>query len=265
VLQFEIGVQTFNAEVASRIQRRQDYQRLEHNLRFLRDQTAVHLHADLIAGLPGESLESFAAGFDRLIGLRPHEIQVGILKRLRGAAIARHDAEWEMVYNPQPPYDILQNRLIDFAAMQKLRRFARYWDLVGNSGNFCETLPLIWSNTAQASRLSGTLADPGGGGIPVPLSPFASFLRWSEWLHARARRTDGIALARLAEFLFHYLTTDRKLDTAQTAAALWRDYQRGGRRDPPPFLKPFLPPDAAKPTPSRASNGAPRRQARHWG
>ena len=116
-------------------------------------QTGVHIHADLIAGLPGESLESFAAGFDRLIALGPHEIQVGILKRLRGTPIVRHDAEWQMVYNPHPPYEILQNRLIDFATMQKLRRFARYWDLVGNSGNFVETTPLIWSN-AGAARLS---------------------------------------------------------------------------------------------------------------
>lgn len=265
VLQFELGVQTFNAEVAARIQRRQNYQRLEDNFRFLRDHTAVHLHADLIAGLPGESLESFAAGFDRLIGLRPHEIQVGILKRLRGAPIAGHDADWEMVYNPQPPYDILQNRLIDFATMQKLRRFARYWDLVGNSGNFRETLRLIWDNAAPASPRSGTLADPGAGGTPVPLSPFVSFLLWSEWLHARVGRTDGIALARLAAFLFEYLTTDRKLDPTQTAAALCRDYQRGGRRDQPSFLKPFLPLDASKPTPAPALTGAPRRQARHWG
>ena len=59
-----------------------------------------------------------------------------------------------MVYNPHPPYELLQNRLIDFPTMQKLRRFARYWDLVGNSGNFVETTPLIWRVMGQASRLS---------------------------------------------------------------------------------------------------------------
>ena len=151
-LQFEVGVQTFNEEVSRRISRRQDYQKLEDNFRFLRKETGVHIHADLIAGLPGETLESFAAGFDRLIALGPQEIQVGILKRLRGTPIARHDAEWQMIYNPYPPYEILQNRLIDFSAMQRLRRFARYWDLVGNSGNFVETTPLIWG-VAQVSDL----------------------------------------------------------------------------------------------------------------
>ena len=147
-LQFEVGIQTFNETVGQLIARRQNYARLEENLTFLRRQTGVHVHADLIAGLPGETLESFAAGFDRLIGLGPQEIQVGILKRLRGTPIVRHDTEWQMVYNPHPPYEILRNKLIDFATLQKLRRFARYWDLVGNSGNFVETAPLIWSGGA---------------------------------------------------------------------------------------------------------------------
>ena len=182
-LQFEVGVQTFNEEAAARIHRRQNYQRLADNLRFLRRETGVHVHADLIAGLPGEGLESFAAGFDRLLALGPHEIQVGILKRLRGTPIVRHDAEWQMVYNSQPPYEILQNRLIDFGTMQRLRRFARYWDLVGNSGNFIATAPLIWSREA---------------------SPFRAFMRWSEWLHRRVGRTDSIALVRLMELLLEY-------------------------------------------------------------
>jgi hypothetical protein len=261
------------------IHRRQDYPRLEDNLRFLRGQTGVHIHADLIAGLPGESLESFAAGFDRLIGLRPHEIQVGILKRLRGTPIIRHDAEWQMVYNPHPPYELLQNRLIDFPTMQKLRRFARYWDLVGNSGNFVETTPLIWGKVGQASRLSldqtGSfdhriqLHQPqaqegqGAGGTPALLSPFAEFMQWSEWLHGRVGRTDSIALVRLMALLFEYLTGERKMDPWQTAAALWSDYQRGGRRDKPAFLKDHLPAEATPALSRRARSGVPKRQARH--
>jgi hypothetical protein len=245
-LQFEVGVQTFNEQVAERITRRQDYARLEESLRFLRGQTGVHIHADLIAGLPGESLESFATGFDRLIALEPHEIQVGMLKRLRGTPIVRHDAEWQMVYNPHPPYELLQNRLIDFATMQKLRRFARYWDLVGNSGNFVDTTPLIWSNVG-----------------PAPLSPFAGFMRWSEWLHGRVGRTDSIALVRLMELLFEFLTGERSLDPKPTAATMWRDYQRGGRHDKPAFLKDYLPADTLPASPRRTRSALPKRQARH--
>jgi radical SAM superfamily enzyme YgiQ (UPF0313 family) len=278
-LQFEVGVQTFNPEVEERIARRQNYERLEANFRFLRGQTGVHIHADLIAGLPGESLESFAAGFDRLLALGPHEIQVGILKRLRGTSIVRHDAEWQMVYNPHPPYEILQNRLINFATMQKLRRFARYWDLVGNSGNFVETTPLIWGNGGQASRLSPALPPASGqgaalpdacalaeseaGGTPAPLSPFAAFMRWSEWLHAHTGRTDSIALVRLMELLFEYLTRELKLDPQLTAAVMWGDYRRGGRRDKPGFLKHLLLEDDTFASPWRTHSALPKRQARH--
>jgi hypothetical protein len=135
----------------------------------------------------------------------------------------------------------MQNKLIDFATMQKLRRFARHWDLVGNSGNFVETAPLIWAD---------------GG------SPFACFFQWSEWLHARAGRGDGIALARLMEWLFEFLTRELRRDPQSVAETLWRDYQRGGRSDKPAFLRAFLPGEAQ--VRSRAPRLRARRQARHW-
>ncbi len=238
-LQFEVGIQTFNPEAAQRIQRRQNYERLEENLKYLRSQTGVHIHADLIAGLPGESAESFAAGFDRLIGLQPHEIQVGILKRLRGTPITRHDEEWEMVYNPNAPYELLSNRLIPFPEMQRFRRFARYWDLVGNSGNFVSTTPLIWAEG----------------------SPFTAFMRWSDWLFARTRRTDGIALSRLMELLFDFLTNEAKLDPRRVALALWEDYRSGGHRDKPQLLKDYLP-ESSRSSPGESASGL-KRQARH--
>jgi len=224
VLQFEVGIQTFNEEVGARIRRRQNYQQLEQNLRFLRTRTGVHIHADLIAGLPGESLESFASGFDRLVELGPQEIQVGILKRLRGTPIVRHDAEWQMVYSCHPPYEILQNSLLDFATLQRLRRFARFWDLTANSGNFIETTPLLWTRAGRASSSS----------------PFYAFMRWSDWLHSQVRRTDGIALSRLLEFLFNYLTVELQCDPHEIAETLLRDYRRGGRKDQPAFLRQYV-------------------------
>ena len=89
-LQFEAGIQTWNPEVQALISRKQDNGKAEENLRWLREHSSAFIHADLIAGLPGEDLVSFGRGFDRLYALRPHEIQVGILKRLRGTPIARH-------------------------------------------------------------------------------------------------------------------------------------------------------------------------------
>ncbi|MGA9452156.1 MAG: DUF4080 domain-containing protein [Verrucomicrobiia bacterium] len=261
-LQFEVGIQTFNEEVGGLIKRRQNYEKLADNFRFLRHETGVHIHADLIVGLPGETLESFAAGFDRLIALGPQEIQVGILKRLRGTPIVRHDADWQMVYNPHPPYEILQNKLIDFATMQKLRRFARYWDLVGNSGNFIETTPLIWA-VGRDSRRAGTEGESRLAGTLAPPSPFHAFLHFSDWLHARTRRTDSIALVRLLELLFEYLTGELRLDPQRAAGTLCRDYQRSGRHDKPAFLKNFLPAEGTVIPLRRTKTTLPKRQARH--
>jgi radical SAM superfamily enzyme YgiQ (UPF0313 family) len=240
-LQFEVGIQTFNPHVAQLISRRQDYTRLADNFQFLREHTGVHVHADLIVGLPGESLASFGIGFDRLIALRPQEIQVGILKRLRGTPIVRHDVEWRMVYGEHPPYEILQNKLIDFAALQRMRRFARFWDLIGNSGNFVSTTPLIWSGTP---------------------SPFTEFMRLCDWLYERLGRKHGIALAQLGELLFQFLTEVGKLSPPTVAAALWEDYQRGGRSDQPIFLRPHLSKTVVSRR-ERSRSKVPKRQERH--
>ena len=240
-LQFEVGIQTFNEEVSHRISRRQDNGKVEQNLRFLREETGVHLHADLIVGLPGETAESFAAGFDRLVELGPQEIQVGMLKRLRGTPIVRHDAEFGMVYGAHAPYEVLQTRDIDFATMQRLRRFSRYWDLVVNSGNFAETAPTIWQ----------------GG------SPFAKFRDLSDRLHERTGRSHGIALHYLAEFLFRHLIEQGR-DPRDVASSMWRDYRRGGRTDCPDFLKDFVPRDERRAARrERFERQLPSRQARH--
>ena len=239
-LQFEVGIQTFNPEVGQNISRRQNYERMAENFAFLRRETGVHIHADLIIGLPGETMESFGVGFDRLIAMGPQEIQVGILKRLRGTPIVRHDAAWQMVYSAHPPYEILQNKLIDFATMQRLRRFAKYWDLIGNSGNFVETVPLIWREG----------------------SPFNCFLKWSDWLYAQIGRTDTIALARLAEMLFRFITQELDREPVAVAEVLSRDWQRGGRRDPPEFLREFLSPEILRET-RAVKSSLTKRQARH--
>jgi radical SAM superfamily enzyme YgiQ (UPF0313 family) len=181
-LQFEIGIQSFNPVVQANISRKQDNQKAADNIRWLCDHSAVHMHVDLIAGLPGETVESFAEGFDKLWALGPHEIQFGILKRLRGTPIIRHTEEFGMVYDPYPPYTILANRDIDFPTMQRLVRFARYWDLVANSGRFTHATPVLLGE-----------------------HPFANFMAFSDWLYANTDATHRIALDRLAVLVGRWL------------------------------------------------------------
>ncbi|MBF0173009.1 MAG: B12-binding domain-containing radical SAM protein [Magnetococcales bacterium] len=192
-IQLEIGLQTFDPPTRERIHRRQDDDAAERNLSWLRTHTRVHLHADLILGLPGESVTRMGAGFDRLLQLGPHEIQVGILKRLHGTPLARSDRVRGMVFNPVAPYDLLASDQIDFPTMQRLRRFARYWDLIGNSGRFPGFV--AWLGT-QAS-------------------PFASFMTLSDWLFATIRQTHEIAQARLFKLVHQGLVEALMLDPLQ--------------------------------------------------
>ena len=155
-------------------------------------------------------MESFGRGFDRLVRLGPQEIQVGILKRLRGTPIVRHDEEHRMIYAPEPPYEILATSEIPFAEMQRLRRFARYWDLVANSGHFTATLQLLWLDDGL---------------------PFAGFLAFSDWLHARLRRTHQIALHVMAQALFDFLVGEKARDAAVAAATIGSDWHRAPGRE----------------------------------
>ncbi|MBL8729236.1 MAG: DUF4080 domain-containing protein [Planctomycetes bacterium] len=239
-LQFEVGVQTLDDATGARISRRQDTAKLEQNLRWLRSHTGAHVHADLIVGLPGEDRATFARGFDRLWAMGPQEIQVGLLKRLRGTPITRHDAPHGMVYAATAPYEVLQTAAMPFATMQELKRFARYWDLVGNSGNWSAVLPLLLGEA----------------------SAFAAFARFSGWLHAGTGATAGIALHRLAGLLWQWLVDHRGLQPAVVGAAMAADYARCARHDWPEFLRPYVH-AGERAGPSRAGGAA--RQARHRG
>ncbi len=247
MLQFEIGIQTFNETVAHRIKRPLNIEKIEANMRCLREETDVHIHADLIAGLPGEDLDSFEAGFNRLLALKPQEIQLGILKRLRGAPIDRHSKDWQMVYSPYAPYEILQTSQIPFEQMQRIQRYARYWNLVVNNGQFVFTAPLVWKDAP---------------------SPFVAFMQWSDWLYAKTGTTGNLHMVRLAKLLLEFLTIEKALDENGVAESLWKDYLRGNRPDLPSFLKKFgfgqsRPHDDDTSAPPAAS-GLPR-QSRHQG
>ncbi len=212
-LQFEVGIQTFNPEVQARISRRQDDAKAESNLRWLRNETHAHLHTDLIAGLPGENLASFGAGFDRLIALDPHEIQVGILKRLRGAPVIRHTEAHLMRYNPYPPYNVLASDRLDFITLQRINRFARYWDMIGNSGRFRVSRSLILGE-----------------------APYLRFMALSDWLYAETGKTHRIALDRLFELVFRGMATQLDVTHEAAVAALGEDYAACGGRAELSFL-----------------------------
>lgn len=213
-LQFEIGVQSFNPQVQATINRKQDNNKTRENIAWLRSNTQAYIHADLIFGLPGETLASFADGFNDLIGLNPQEIQVGILKRLRGTSIDRHTSEYALCYAADPPYALLKSRDIDFTTMQRMQRFARYWDMIGNSGRFTTTRPVILGS-----------------------DPFNNFLRLSDWLYHTTDQTSRISLARLFKLIYLAANELALCTQAELLTALETDFNRSGEKGRPPWEK----------------------------
>jgi len=143
-LRLEIGIQTLNPEVSARIGRPSNPDKELAALKFLREKTNAIVHADLIAGLPGEDLASFGRGFDALWEILSDkhgennqnqlEIQLGILKLLPGTPIARHNKAFGMHFAQSPPYEIIENNAICAVDMKRIKNFARFWEILVNRG-----------------------------------------------------------------------------------------------------------------------------------
>jgi radical SAM superfamily enzyme YgiQ (UPF0313 family) len=176
-LRLEIGIQSLNREVCARIGRLCDPEKELETLRFLREKTNAIIHADLIAGLPGEDLASFGRGFDRLWQAlnsaelynaalyssvlcstalaagekapapqnRRAEIQLGILKLLPSTPSSRHNDTFKMRYKPLPPYEVEETAAIGAVDLCRIGNFARFWELIVNRGlvNFAPEEPVF--------------------------------------------------------------------------------------------------------------------------
>lgn len=182
-LRLEVGIQTFNPTVAQAINRYADQAETIETLDFLAEQTDATVHADLIVGLPEETFESFAAGFDRLYRYAPGEVQIGILKRLPGAPISIHDGT--IRYNSAPPYDVVETDWTSESNIARLKRFAKYWELVVNRGRFPERVSVLLGGSDAAYRGRHS-------------SPFYRFLVFSDYAWDRFDRTWGITPEELA-------------------------------------------------------------------
>jgi radical SAM superfamily enzyme YgiQ (UPF0313 family) len=212
-LQFEVGIQSFDPIVQDLISRRQNNDKSKQNLRWLKQQTTAHIHADLIFGLPGETLKSFENSFNELYECAPHEIQVGILKRLRGTPVIRHENMFQLIFNPSPPYNILTTRDVDFATMQRINRFARYWDMLGNSGRFKHTLRFL-----------------------IQDSPFEHFDKLADWLYTTTNQTHKIALKRLFNLMVEACEQVFKLKKEDFIPVIIEDFIRSGQKAIPELL-----------------------------
>ncbi|HOK09812.1 MAG TPA: DUF4080 domain-containing protein [Candidatus Hydrogenedens sp.] len=204
-LHLETGLQTTNPITQDLISRRQNLEKTFEVLRYLRTETGAKIHADLVAGMPAETWDTMRDSFNRLIEVDPQEIQLGILKRLRGAPISRHIKTYSLAFAPFPPYEILQTSTLSFDELQKLKRMARYLELYYNQGNFQQSLNLLWASDT---------------------TPFDAFSKFSDFIWEKTGKTHELSLATLANLLFSYLMSTEKYSKIEIESALRNDYSK---------------------------------------
>ena len=189
-LRLEIGIQTFNRETSALIGRHGQPEIELEVLEFIRRETNTILHVDLIAGLPGEGLTSFAVGFDRLWQVlsgvspgakgSPFEIQLGILKCLPGTPIARHNETYQMKYSSKPPYEVIETGALSAAELDSIKNFARFWEVIVNRNPFPDLVQSLLPPGKPAfdkfMRLSGALLGHFGRNWGIDRAELRSFL-----------------------------------------------------------------------------------------
>ncbi len=182
--QFEIGVQTTNETTISEISRTMNFDVLSENVKILKEQTNVMLHLDLIAGLPFEDFESFKKSFDDVYRLRPHVLQLGFLKMLKGSRLRENADLYDMKFSDFAPYEIFSNKWISYPEIIILKGVEDVLERYMNSGRFCCTLKCI----------DGIID-----------SPFDFFEKLARFFDSRGFIGQGVKRITLYELLYEFL------------------------------------------------------------
>lgn len=140
LFQMEAGIQTVNGKTLDAVCRKTDLRKLFNNLDRLKKQNNVHIHTDLIAGLPNENYGSFIHSFNSVYAIGSHQLQLGFLKFLKGTVLRRSAAEQGFVFQDYPPYEILSGKDISYDELIVLKGVAELVDRFYNSGRFLYSL-----------------------------------------------------------------------------------------------------------------------------
>lgn len=157
--QFEIGLQTFNPEALAAVNRRPDLARAKANIRQLLAANNIHLHLDLILGLPFETWESYRHALAEVLALAPHHLQLGLLKVLPATPLAARQAEFGLVCCQEPPYPVLASRWLPQPQLAELYRLGEVIEAFYNARFFRATLAYLGQQEAELLSFYEQLAE----------------------------------------------------------------------------------------------------------
>ena len=159
LIQLEIGVQTTNPRTLQAIHRSADMVHLSQIVERIRAGHNIHVHLDLIAGLPEEDYESFVHSFNDVYAMKPEQLQLGFLKVLKGTEISLRKEEYGLVHQSIPPYEVLYTKWISYEEIRKLKRVEEMVELYYNSNQFIHTLAALVTQVKTPFELYEKLAE----------------------------------------------------------------------------------------------------------
>lgn len=148
LFQFEIGIQSTNGRALEAVDRRDNINEIWYNVKRLVAMDNIHIHVDLIAGLPYEDYESFGKSFNRVYALRADNLQLGFLKLLKGTRIRKEAEAHGFMYRDKAPYEVISNNYLSAVELIQLKMVEEVLDLFSNRGGFERTLSFLEKNVA---------------------------------------------------------------------------------------------------------------------
>ncbi len=142
-IQLEIGVQSTNEKTLREINRPMDFHKLSKVVSAIKKGGNIHLHLDLIAGLPFEDYDSFKRSFNDVFSLRPEQLQLGFLKVLKGSPMEARSSGYGLKYTAFPPYEVLETKWISYDELIKLKAVEEMVEAYYNSGQFTNSIELL--------------------------------------------------------------------------------------------------------------------------
>ncbi|MBN1498596.1 MAG: DUF4080 domain-containing protein [Spirochaetes bacterium] len=145
-IRFELGIQSVHEKTLNLINRKSDMRKIERNILRLKKETEINLHADLIAGLPGENLKDISAGINFIMNLKPHQFQLGFLKILPGTLIHEQTQSFGIIFSESPPYTVYETDTINFSEMGILENIEHIIGTFYNTGLYSNIFRLLESS-----------------------------------------------------------------------------------------------------------------------
>ena len=158
-IQMEIGVQSTNKKTIQEINRVMDVNKLRRVVECLHQGENVHIHLDLIAGLPFENYESFKKSFNDVFSMKPEQLQLGFLKVLKGSKIHKNAGKYGIAYSDKPPYEVLYTKWLSYDEILKLKQIEEMVELYYNSNQYENTLNIMLPEFDTPFCFFETLAD----------------------------------------------------------------------------------------------------------